>query len=40
MIERYSRPEMKAVWSEDSKYASWAEVEQAQKIFPKFLNAV
>jgi adenylosuccinate lyase len=29
MIERYSRPEMKAVWSEDSKYASWAEVEQA-----------
>ncbi|KAB8032132.1 adenylosuccinate lyase [Fluviispira multicolorata] len=29
MIERYSRPEMKSIWSEDSKYASWAEVEKA-----------
>lgn len=29
MIERYSRPEMKALWSEDAKYASWAEVEKA-----------
>ncbi len=29
MIERYSRPEMKALWTEDAKYASWAEVEKA-----------
>lgn len=29
MIERYSRPEMKAIWTEDAKYASWAEVEKA-----------
>ncbi len=29
MIDRYSRPEMKALWSEESKYSSWAEVEKA-----------
>lgn len=29
MMERYSRPEMKALWTEDAKYASWAEVEKA-----------
>lgn len=29
MIERYSRPEMKRIWSEDAKYASWAKVERA-----------
>ncbi|MCA2961167.1 MAG: adenylosuccinate lyase [Silvanigrellales bacterium] len=29
MIERYSRPEMKCIWSEDAKYASWAKVERA-----------
>ena len=27
MIERYSRPEMTAVWTEDSKYQRWLEVE-------------
>jgi adenylosuccinate lyase len=27
MIERYSRPEMSAVWTEDSKYRRWMEVE-------------
>jgi adenylosuccinate lyase len=29
MIERYSRPEMKRVWSEESKYNKWLEVEIA-----------
>src|SRR4030042_3908644 len=29
MIDRYSRPEMKAVWSEDNKYRKWLEVELA-----------
>jgi adenylosuccinate lyase len=29
MIDRYSRPEMKKMWSEESKYASWARVERA-----------
>jgi adenylosuccinate lyase len=29
MIERYSRPEMKRVWSEDNKYAKWLDVEIA-----------
>ena len=27
MIERYSRPEMKHLWSEGNKYAAWARVE-------------
>ena len=27
MIERYTRPEMGAVWSDDSKFATWLEVE-------------
>ncbi|MFF9025202.1 adenylosuccinate lyase [Streptomyces eurythermus] len=27
MIERYSRPEMAALWTEEAKYAAWAEVE-------------
>ncbi|WAZ21805.1 adenylosuccinate lyase [Streptomyces cinnabarinus] len=27
MIERYARPEMAALWTEEAKYASWAEVE-------------
>ncbi|MBW2713832.1 MAG: adenylosuccinate lyase [Deltaproteobacteria bacterium] len=27
MIERYSRPDMTAVWTEDSKYQRWLEVE-------------
>ncbi len=27
MIERYTRPEMGAVWTEEGKYASWLEVE-------------
>ncbi|MBN2199653.1 MAG: adenylosuccinate lyase [Candidatus Aminicenantes bacterium] len=27
MIDRYSRPEMKAVWSEDNRYRKWLEVE-------------
>lgn len=27
MIERYSRPAMAAIWSEESKYQSWLEVE-------------
>ena len=27
MIERYSRPEMLAVWTEENKYSSWLEVE-------------
>ncbi|MFC1998469.1 adenylosuccinate lyase [Chloroflexota bacterium] len=29
MIERYSRPEMSAVWSEENKYGKWLEVEIA-----------
>jgi adenylosuccinate lyase len=29
MIERYSRPEMKRVWSEENKYDKWLEVEIA-----------
>ncbi|MFH0914058.1 MAG: adenylosuccinate lyase [Chloroflexota bacterium] len=29
MIERYSRPEMKRVWSEENKYGKWLEVEVA-----------
>ncbi len=29
MIERYSRPEMKRVWSDDSKFNKWLEVEIA-----------
>ncbi len=27
MIERYSRPEMASIWTEESKYRSWLEVE-------------
>ncbi len=29
MIERYSRPQMKKVWSEENKFAKWLEVEIA-----------
>lgn len=29
MIDRYARPEMRAVWSEDNKYRKWLEVELA-----------
>ena len=29
MIERYSRPEMRNMWTEDAKYATWAKVERA-----------
>ncbi len=29
MIERYSRPEMKQVWSDDSKFGKWLQVEIA-----------
>jgi adenylosuccinate lyase len=29
MIDRYSRPEMKAIWSEEAKYRRWLEVEIA-----------
>ena len=29
MIERYSRPEMKRVWSDENKYGKWLEVELA-----------
>jgi adenylosuccinate lyase len=29
MIERYTRPEMAALWSEDARYARWLEVELA-----------
>ncbi len=29
MIERYSRPEMRALWSEEAKYRRWLEVELA-----------
>ncbi len=29
MIERYSRPRMKAVWSDENKFAKWLEVEIA-----------
>ncbi|MDX5038991.1 adenylosuccinate lyase, partial [Streptococcus suis] len=27
MINRYSRPEMAAIWSEENKYKAWLEVE-------------
>ena len=29
MIERYSRPQMKKVWSEENKFAKWLDVEIA-----------
>src|SRR5208337_2071829 len=29
MIDRYSRPEMRALWSEEAKYQRWLEVEIA-----------
>ena len=29
MIDRYSLPEMKAIWSEESKFRSWLDVEVA-----------
>jgi adenylosuccinate lyase len=29
MIDRYSRPEMKAIWSEEARYGRWLEVEVA-----------
>ena len=29
MIDRYSRPEMKEIWSDDGKYRRWLEVEIA-----------
>ena len=29
MIERYSRPEMKRVWSDENKYNKWLDVEIA-----------
>jgi adenylosuccinate lyase len=29
MIERYSRPEMSELWSEEAKYAYWGQVERA-----------
>ena len=29
MIERYSLPEMKSVWSDENKYRKWLEVEIA-----------
>ena len=29
MIERYSRPRMKAVWSDENKYGKWMQVELA-----------
>ena len=29
MIERYSRPQMKKVWSDESKFSKWLEVEIA-----------
>lgn len=27
MIDRYSRPEMAAIWSEQNRYQAWLEVE-------------
>ena len=27
MIERYSRPEMANIWTEENKYRAWLEVE-------------
>ncbi len=27
MIERYSRPEMRAIWTEENKFKAWLEVE-------------
>ncbi|GAI10553.1 unnamed protein product, partial [marine sediment metagenome] len=29
MIERYSQPEMKRVWSDENKFTKWLEVETA-----------
>jgi len=29
MIERYTRPQMKRVWSDENKFAKWLEVEIA-----------
>ena len=27
MLERYTRPEMRAIWTEENKYNAWLEVE-------------
>ena len=32
MIERYSRPEMSAVWSEKNKFEKWLQVEIAEGV--------
>jgi adenylosuccinate lyase len=51
MIERYSRPEMKQVWSDENKFQKWLKVEIAvcegwsqigvipKKVMPKIRKA-
>ena len=42
MIERYSRPEMANIWSEENKYRAWLEVEiladEASLVMPPKYN--
>ena len=33
MIERYSRPEMANIWTEENKYRAWLEVEFLRKMW-------
>ena len=48
MLERYTLPEMKELWSEESKFGAWLEVEilvceawaQAGKIPPEALEII
>ena len=47
MIERYSRKELKDIWSEENKYKIWLEVEIAAaeamekfKIIPKGVSSI
>ena len=47
MIDRYSRKELKAIWSEENKYKIWLDIEIAAaqamekyKIIPKGVSAV
>ena len=47
MIERYSRKELKDIWSEENKYKIWLEVEIAAaeamekfKIIPKGISSI
>ena len=47
MIERYSRKELKAIWSEENKYKIWLDIEIAAaaamekyKIIPRGVSSI